>query len=431
MKLNDVIVLNIDGLRENFNISELWDNIEMETFQVFESGLAKKNAPQAKEIVQLLVDRNNGSAEMEALTQNGTLNADALFKRFLPFHNDSLLSDQSDFLSRNQAILAELSLPLRDTCTNRQAANLYLFLLIHLQVFPKKVIPQASVNFYKKTISPSATGNGNEIASCPNGTEAELPHSITKEAFPYLPRLCIRNSKAMYLENDRLLTHPDKQPAIASQEKILSFAYTASLGLIAVTCDGRLSAGSLSDIRNRVSNQDKILMVSAYGECYMLLTASGGIITNIAMRNQKEWTDLCWVSVGLNSAVGIKRKWRSVVQIGSDPVLTDYSEVKTLYTYSLDGTRRFALLRTDGTLLTDTGLTVRDVLAANLSESSYEYALSDRVCVQKYNHPAHSTQTTKLPAGFTVSELQSNRTQLICGCFTAHKQSKILIVDKH
>ena len=83
------------------------------------------------------------------------------------------------------------------------------------------------------------------------------------------------------------------------------------------------------------------------GDWHVGITADGKIKTNIKLNNE-DWAEIEKVWIGLNSVVGMKKD-KSLIQIGSEPTLCNYKDVKNVVTRSYLDDKQWAVQLNDGT----------------------------------------------------------------------------------
>lgn len=415
MKLNGVVIYNLEGLKENFNLQEIFKNIEIGTFREFQLELEKDGIAAAKEILQALDFYEGKQPFLAAFFYENRLNLTELERVLEPVAIHSFGMDKKNFFSCNAQMIQRLAAFLGDAGTKAQAVELYLFLLIYVQAHPREEIPMEAETWIKDRLNfLKATGNAH-IPEKDSYLSAE--HIKTDGWMASLPKICIQGCKVLLLEQGRIWVLDDRgRREFSLEEEIAGYAYSDSLGLIAFNKEGRLCPSTRGDIRSRVPLDERIDMAAAFGDHYLLLTDAGHVISDVDLG--KEWEELCWVGAGLNSITGIRRKGRGVMQMGSDSRLTDFSDVKAIYTRSIGRSYRYALLRMNNTLITDDGEVIEHVSAANLWENGYIYAVCRKIYMREFHSQAvYELDNSHIPDDYRITEVYAGNSIAVCGGF--------------
>lgn len=419
MKLNGVNMLNIDMVAEiwrepDFDIQEMWNNIELGTFLQFEE-MVKRECRRFKEsgeetltfritveIIACLqmLPLGNG-AEAPAFWRDGKLDRKVLLDVVESLSGDSFFKDKMYFIQRNEHTLDELIGALSSECSIRQAYTLYLFLLLQLQCLPKEKIREQDGVFILKLL-----------------TEASLENT-TFEARPGRMCLCdgmVLRSSGRMISCNKLGRGGGWTSFYQAEEEIAGFAYTEELGLLAVTVSGTLCDCTATGIRNAAKGKH-IVMVSAYGRQYILLAADGSVISSLPIGNSAVWQGVSWVHMGLNSASGISGLQNSAIQYGTE-MNTDYTDVKTVVTRSNDGKKRYAVLTNDGALEFDHGDGIQGVTEVCIGSRGYVYVKDGGVYLREFEN-GEDRCVGQLPAELEIAELHTQGDLVLCG--TAEK----------
>lgn len=443
MKLNGIRILNTGSLRQHFNLPEVWAQTDNGVLRECEEELAARGEGTAEgalagKIAGLLkaYETEEGlTAGLSGVYRDGTWDFSALKEALWPFLAKSRDHAGTDFYSRNGAGIRKLTGAGAPAWNEKAAALCYGFLLLMLQVRPRGVITEEEIALAASKLraltgeteiwraegadegSPSVHDQRHRSAGCGEGaTEGVVaeafghpdgsaqvrgPGSVVAEgAAAGGARLYPCESGVLYLKEGRIINSRNRLLS-PENEQIACYAYTKELGLIAFTREGELSACVEPGVRYEIlrglsgfqGDAGRIVMAAACGKIFILLTDRGTVFSNV-QEELTGWKDIRWVGAGLNSITAVRGVGRSLLELGSDGRLTEYSGVRAAATRSADR-HRYAVLKEDGTLLMDDGAMAGSVSAANLCREGYVYASGSTLffraygsdTVQKYTVP--------------------------------------------
>lgn len=405
MKLKGINITSLGAYKNHFEIEEVWENIGNGVLLEFQEKLAKneeKNAAEEMiriEMIQILKayeNKDNLTEIIKAFYSNGKWDLSALEKKIEPINSKSRDHDGNNFYTRNmQGIQSFTNGELIDW-NDQKAALFYLFLLCFLQAKPQEEITEEAFAFIADKLS-----------------EAAYEGEKTQGS-----KLYPKGSGVLFLKNGKIMNEQEKQIS-PECEMISCFAYTEDLGLIAFTKQGAFSGCMEQTIRYEIEKKrvdagtenEKIVMIAAFGEIYALLLENGSILTNV-LDSTKGWEEIRWIGAGLNSLTAVRGANRHLLELGSDEGLNDFSNVKAAYTWSADGCRRYAVLRENGDLSMDDKTREKGVSAANISQKGYFFAIGQEIFWKEFDTGNKKKYT--LPAEYTITELCECRSNIYC-----------------
>ena len=337
MKLDGVVILNLEGLKQHFDLSQLWVCMDNGTLQSFEHSL-----PAGQFLVQAVRET---LAEMYGgrtpdFVRAGCLNLQRLRAR-LEGTDSSFraytrqVQTGQDFFDRSWDQVVELAAPLCAGCTDGQAWRFYLSILLQVQARPKLPLRPQDLEFLARQLhtQPAASGQG---ADSPPSVRLVLCEDTL---------FCATEQGIFCLQGDETAWRQVREGPVAG------YAYTRPLGLLAISAQGELDHPAPPALLRQAEGKT-LTAVTAFGEQYVLLTEQGQLLSNLRLPDSLDWPGLRRIHLGLNSLTGIAGPLRGVVQYGADPKLTNFTGVRTVDTRT-DGARHFAVLREGGELHLD------------------------------------------------------------------------------
>ena len=269
-----------------------------------------------------------------------------------------------DFAENNREQMGSLEKAAKN---EKQKGILYLCVLMHIHARHSSLVPETETFISRLLAEREETGLLEE-------RDVKEGDCSPKRLNIYRQQFGIVGEEAYYLDgNGRIvsLRGGSLLPLASDMEGLRSFAYTDTLGLIAVTHSGQVQARGGADLMEFPSGI-KMVSVSAYLSSYMLLDENGTVHTNIDM-DLSQWTNLRYIYVGLNSAVGVKRGKGNVVTVGMRE-LPAFTAVAKMYTYH-GRERHYIALFDNGEIRDDEGGACQNVTAAAICDDGYFYAL--------------------------------------------------------
>lgn len=407
MQINGIYIANVESLRDNFSVPQLWKDLENGTLSAFQREVSAKDDPTgiAGEIAAILAEQHLETGI--ALLKNGALDPEALRARVET--GTSVKKDRGKsgekFYEEKAGAIRELTWPLRENCNPRQAWELVLFLLLNLQAGPKNG-DLAGCEFFAQRLAELNAG-GEPFVAC------EPPDGLPG------PRICLCGENPILLWGGRLLRWQDGEstlkPFPGMDEPVAGFTYTDQLGLIAFGPDGALH-GQVHPLPRKLAQGRKLRQVTAYLNQFAMLDSEGALIaaSGAGLEDLGQWTKLREIHQGLNSLTGIQSDMGRVVQWGSSRALEDYTDVRSVDTSSRRGEpARYALLCEDGTLHMDDGHTERDVLASCLYSGGYLYVKERTIYRRAFERAEAETLPYKLT--LDVEELHAGGGRIVYG----------------
>ena len=419
MKLGGVKIINLDSLKGKFDLEEVWENIENGVLLDCQRDLAKQGADAAEQIVIVLetLDRDEGWEEILSFFYQGEeWNLEGLEQALKPFSTKSKDHRGNNFYSRNIGVIQNLVEREQIVWDQKKAGLLFLFLLLMLQVRPREEILIEDIRFLQK-----------KLKSLESYRKETKQKKTGFRMYPYI-------SGVLYLKDGKIINEQGKQFS-PEQETIDFFTYTERLGILAFTEQGKLSecteANVQYEIKSRLERlleeEQRIVMAAAYGSVYLLLTASGQVISNVR-DNLDEWKKICWIGAGLNSLTAIKERSGNLLEIGSDSKITEFSDVKAAYTWS-EGKCRYGILKENGVFIMDDGLQVEGVCAANIEREGYVYTIGKEIYFRKFGE--RQERKYRVDAEGTLVEVWKYREKFyFCICGETKEQEQIGSVER-
>lgn len=392
MKLGGVKIINLDSLKGKFDLEEVWGNIENGVLLDCQRDLARQGADLAGQIVTVLesLEREKGLDEVVSdFYRGGKWDLEGLEKGIKPFSTKSRDHSGNDFYSRNREKIQKLVEQGKVDWDGKTAAMFFLFLLMMLQVKPRAEIAAADFVWIHKKLK--TLGGGFKEARRV-GTGFRI--------YPY-------GSGVLYLKEGRIV---NQQGRVFSpkEEQIDFFTYTERLGIIAFTKQGEISGCTETDVRYGIERRraelagGKIVMAAAYGGVYLLLTADGEVVSNVLDRLEG-WKKIRWVGAGLNSITAVREKNGSLLELGSDSKITEFSDVAAAYTWS-EGKCRYGILKENQVFIMEDGSTVEGVCAASLDRDGYVYAVGGDVFFRPFE--GDERKIYQVQAGGRIGEVR-------------------------
>ena len=322
MNLNNSIMLSLGMVRAqwakaNFDFSQLWAACADGTMLPFQQSQPKTDL--SREIIRCLEE-----APAVTFLKGGQLDYEDLSLALAPFWENSYGMDDLFFLPRNEA-------PVRELCkltdlTPAAARDIYLFLLLHLQIKPKEVIRPGDLAFL--------------LTRLETAPQSAAPAD--------LPRLAILRGEPVRATGREVRIYRDGawQTLFSADAPITHLCAGDGVGILAVTADGKLIAPECPAAEDAARNK-RITGADAFGSHYALLCEDGTVVSSAA---GLDWRDVQSVCLGLNSAAAITGPLRRVVQKNSHEKLAAFTDVKTVSTRTDGDTRHYAVLRQSGEL---------------------------------------------------------------------------------
>lgn len=380
MKLKGIHITNLASYRSYFTLEEVWETIDNGVLLRFEKDLVRQEQLQpdksvAQVIVSLLEAYETKSGLPEPISDlflNGEWDFEAMERRLEPLSSKSRDHSGNCFYSRNAQGIRKLISRSGIAWTERKAALFSLFLLCVLQVRPQEEIPEEDYTFI-----------GDKLGSMPGHGE----HAAGKEAdmciFPY-------GSGFLFLEQGKIFDEKERMISPAG-ERIICFAYSQDLGILAFTQQGTASACMEPTVRDEIeekkresgTEKEKVIMAAACANIYLLLLENGNILTNV-LDSFRGWQDIRWIGAGLNSITAVTGNRRSLLELGSDTRLLECSDVRAAYTWSGDGEQRYAVLKENGVLIMDDGEMAEKVVTAYIDKRGYLYATGAGIFIRRF-----------------------------------------------
>lgn len=374
MKLGGVKIINLDSLKGKFDLEEVWGNLENGVLLDCQKELAVQGAELAKQMVNVLeeLDKEEGLEEIvSGFYRDSEWDLDGLRQVLKPLSAKSKDHSGGDFYSRNSERIRKLVEQGEIIWNRKKAALFFLFLILMLQVRPRKEITGEDILFMQKELKTSQKEAGNI-----EKTEDR------RRLYPY-------GSGVFYLFEGKIVN--EKGICVSpKQEEIDFFTYTERLGIIAFTKQGELSACTEANIRYEIRRQlepfekkeQTIVMAAACHTIYALLTGSGRVISNVKDKIEG-WKKIRWIGVGLNSMTAIREKTGNLLELGSDSKMTEFSSVRAAYTWS-EGICRYGILKEDGSWMMDDGFTATGVQTGYLDREGYLYVMGTDIIFRQY-----------------------------------------------
>lgn len=402
MILNNTVMRSAEMVRTewqhpNFDFAQLWQAAENGTLDAFHRAQFTKARHAIRQelitdILRCLESLNGVDPKPPQFLRDGRLDKQGLLACLEPYQDLSYYEDRLHFFTRNAAAIDAL-LNADISWSSRQAWAVFLFLLLHFHFKPKLPIRDQDIRFL--------------LAKLP-----ALPGSRTTSAARQ-DRLAICGGKFLRCLGNSIFLRENNRWRVwyTDEQELAGLCCTEDLGIIALRADGTLAPCTPEKIRNAAEGR-KIVQVSAWGFHYILLCDDGTAVSSLDVSS---WKDLSRVQMGPNSVSGIFGDSNRVLQQGSNRVLTDFTDVKTVLTRTCDGQKHFAMLRTDGRLHLD----FRPGPIANVEAA----ALCSRGCVyvqdgDVFLHPVQGGELRflkELPPDLSVEELHCCDDQILCG----------------
>lgn len=319
MNINNAIMLNIGMVRtqwakKNFDFSQLWAAVTDGTMLSFQQTLPRTDL--TREIIKCLE-----AAPNPTFLKGGRMDYEALSLSLSPFWENSYGMDDQFFLPRNDASVNELC-KLADL-TPAAARDIYLFLLLHLQVKPKELIREGDLHYLLTQLetAPRTAAPSGRLLAVLRGT-------------PLRAMGCeVQSWQGQW------------KTIFTADAPIVHLCAGDGVGFLAVSADGKLYAPECPQAVNAAKGLP-ITSASAFGSHYALL-AEGKVITSVP---EIDWEDVHEISLGLNSIAAITGPLRRVVGKNCHEKLASFTDVKSVSTRTDGKCRHYAVLRQSGEL---------------------------------------------------------------------------------
>lgn len=418
MKLKGINITNIGTYKKHFSIEEVWENVENGVFLEFQEKIVSKEennlAKELANVLQACESRGKSADAVSAFYHNGSWDLEALEKKIEPVSSKSKEHDGSNFYSRNANGIQRIVNGKVIAWNGEKTALFYLFLLCFLQARPEEVISEEAFAFIV-----------DKLGSAPGEAAYEEENEQDSGLYPH-------GSGVLFLKDKKIMNERQKQIS-PEHEMISCFAYTEDLGLIAFTEQGTFSAGMEPMLRYGIEQKmaeagrenERIVMVTAYGKIYALLLDNGSILTNV-LDSIESWKDIRWVGAGLNSLTAVRGNRRHLLELGSDKGLSDFSDVKAAYTWSADGCYRYAVLKENGDMVMDDKTLENGVSAANIGQEGYFYAIGEEIFWKEFD--SGKKKKYILPSECTITGLCKCRSNMYCRA-KASTEEKLFAIE--
>lgn len=414
MKLRGINITSLGTLRNHFDLEEIWGNIENGMLLNCERVLMEQNAYVAKNIAEVLevYEQREGLGEIvSGFYCQGKWNFEELVKRMEPLLLKSKDHKGNNFCSRNEKDIRNMICTDKVIWKEETVVLFYLFLLLMLQGKPQEKISEKEFLFIEEYL----------------GSEGIKWEEKSKQDEGF--RLYPYEAGILYLKEGRIV-NGNGECFSSKDEKIACYAYTDELGLLAFTEQGTIAACTEPDIRYEIDcglmagASGKVIMVAAYGGIYILLMEDRTVLSNVKDVTQ-EWKDIRWVGAGLNTLTAIRGKNRYLLSVGSDHKLDEYSNVRSVCTWSTDEDNRYIILKEDGSAVMDDGRNMEHADAVNIDCEGYVYAVGAEVFLRQYDSEVKSKY--KLPEGCRVAEICKYHSIIYCRVILDGKEEFITI----
>ena len=335
MKLNGNIIRTESMFRENFlPFADVWENVEAELYQEWVAQYAKSN------ILSPYV-----LAFSRAVQEGRPLDSG------IQWENSEAAKKYQEFLTKNH----EKINPLHAQAVNDEQKNvLCLCVLIHLHA-GHSVLTGESADFIsillKKRASSTQSARG--MLCC--------------------RRLCAIDGCGYRLTDaGQLVSIQELKPYPATKrfKNLQGISYSEELGLLLLDDNGCLiQRGGKTPLN--IPSERKYCGVSSFLSAYMLLDTNGNVHTNLQM-DVSNWTNLRYIYIGLNSAVGIKNGSGGIISAGIN-IPEKYRGASEICTYR-DIESHYLILMGNGEAFDDEGESYPDTTAIALTGDGYYFA---------------------------------------------------------
>ncbi len=414
MQLNEIHIMNIGMLAQNFSMEELWDNALNGTLAQFEQEVRNTDRDLQDEICRALTAFQKN--EQPDFVSGNRLLPGRLRERLERFQTKSQdVTDGTDFFSRDWKNVETVSASLQTACSAKQAWKLYLLLLLHFQAHAKKALRQEDIDYLTKSFS----------AKCgepENRAEEALARRAGRRIFLVDRNLLYARGNVIYRWTKK--GRGGWKEFFRGRLPFCGIAYSESYGLIACMEDGSMPEETHPEVK-RLADGREIVDVSAYGSCVLLLTGEGELLAmpdfpGGEAAQIKQWRPVLGMQAGLNSLSCIVGEMREARQLGSDAVISDFTDVKKMETRTDEEGKHYIILRNDGTIYTDNqndDKTVKGAQNCCLGRSAYIYAVREgeesKLFMQSYN-TGTAEKLCDFPPAFQIRELCAREEGIAC-----------------
>ena len=369
MKINGTTIKSVEMLQEewqkpNFKIQMIWECIENGTLEDFEKNLKGELSKEIEKAIRKMKCEN--SDIVSDFLKGICLDWIKLYDHLEKFFQNDI--ERNSFFTGNKNELLKLLGNEEKEWHLKQVYMVYIFLLLHIQVFQEKKIREEDVS--------------------------DVQEMLQKEKAPFLDkkaqeRMCIDDNGKIYWCYKNRIMQVDPNSGVTKvyyedAEEIAGITYGAGIGLIAFTVSGNICGCTAKRVREVVKEQ-KIIMASAFGRQYILLTDKKTIISSM---NIPQWQDVSWVHMGLNSASVIIETNQSAISYNCS-----FSEkhqfctgVRKVVTYKAVNKEKnfYAILNRDGLLQFDSGEDVEQVEEMCMGKNGYFFVKEQGIWFREY-----------------------------------------------
>lgn len=406
MKLKGINITNLAAYRNYFTLEEVWETIDNGVLLRFQKDLVRQEEKTgrgeaiqpgesvARVIVRLLEACEARSGLPDVISDifvNGEWDLERMEGKLEPISSRSRDHSGNCFYSRNDQGIRKFINRKGIAWTDRKAVLFCLFLLGFLQVRPQEEISEQDFAFI-----------GKKLDCVPDQEEYAAGKETDMRIYPY-------GSGFLFLKQGKILDEKNR-PVSPMEEKIACFAYTEDLGMIAFTEQGEASACMGPTVRYEIgerkkeagAEKEKVIMAAACANIYLLLLENGNILTNV-LDSLGGWQDIRWIGAGLNSITAVTGNRRSLLELGSDIRLQEFSDVRAAYTWSGDGMKKYAVLKESGVLIMDDGGMAENVDAAYIDGRGYLYAAGAEILARRFG--GMEKRIYKMPPDYRIAAL--------------------------
>lgn len=297
--------------------------------------------------------------------------------------------------ARGAATLEELA-GCRADWPDRCGWILYLFLLLHCQVLPREPLRPENTGALRRILT--------ELPAANDARPAVQQSKLAISANGFLR--C--SGRTVWLrKNGRW------ESVWQDEQDLAGLCCLNERELIVLRADGTLAPCTPAPVR-AAAQGCRLIQTEARGGHFVLLCEDGTVRSDLPL---PDWNGLQRVTMGLNSACGIRGAVaRGVVWNGADRI-TELTDLVFADTHTYDGETHYVALRKGGELYTDCGHNrspLTHVDAAALSVHGAVYAREGTLYLHRFGAAAPTLLKT-LPPDFVVEELHCRDDRILCG----------------